>query len=41
MSYTNTYYPDYEKMYPGVKITPEVLAALEPVTGKCGGLKVN
>ena len=28
MSYTNTYYPDYEKMYPGVKITPEVLAAL-------------
>ena len=28
MSYTNTYYPDYEKMYPGVKLTPEVLAAL-------------
>ena len=28
MSYTNTYYPDYEKMYPGVKITPEVLAVL-------------
>ena len=28
MSYTNTYYPDYEKMYPGVKITPEVLATL-------------
>ena len=28
MSYTNTYYPDYEKMYHGLKITPEVLAVL-------------
>lgn len=28
MSYTNTYYPDYEKLYPSAEITPEVLAVL-------------
>ena len=28
MSYTNKYYPDYEKIYPDVKLTPAVLAAL-------------
>ena len=28
MSYTNKYYPDYEKIYPDVKLTPAVLAVL-------------
>ena len=28
MSYANKYYPDYKKLYPGVEITPEVLATL-------------
>ena len=28
MSYANKYYPDYKKLYPGVEITPEVLAEL-------------
>ena len=34
MSHTNKYYPDYEKIYPDVKLTPAVLAVLETVTGK-------
>lgn len=25
MSYTNKYYPNYKKLYPGIEITPEVL----------------
>ena len=28
MSYTNKYYPAYKKLYPGVEITPEILAVL-------------
>ena len=28
MSYANKYYPDYKKLYPGVEITPEILAVL-------------
>ena len=28
MSYTNKYYPDYKKIYPGVDISPEVLSVL-------------
>ena len=28
MSYTNKYYPDYEKIYPDMKLTPAVLAVL-------------
>ena len=28
MSYANKYYPDYKKLYPGVEITPDILAVL-------------
>ena len=38
MSYTNKYYPAYKKLYPGVEITPEILAVL-PVTVRCGALR--
>ena len=31
----HTYYPNYEKLYPGIEKRPDILRVLEPATVRC------